>query len=212
MEKEKVSADFGIDANRIIAFSDSIFAFAITLLVLKIDIPILSNATVATTLMGELVNLWPQYLANIISFLVIGYYWLVHHKLFTLIKRYDSTLVWLNIFLLMSITFLPFSTDLVGTYNDDPVALAFYSLNLCMVGLMILAIWLYASYHHRLISHDLNKALVRYYTIKTFIAPVIFAISIPLSFVHPVLAQSSWVLLFVISATYKHKLERVNNN
>lgn len=208
MDRKEVTTEFGIDAGRIIAFSDGVFAFAITLLVLKIDIPTLNTTIASSTLMGELVQLWPQYLANIISFLVIGYYWLVHHKLFLLIKRYNTTLIWLNIILLMSITFLPFSTDLMGTYNNDPVALAFYSLNLCLVGFIILLMWVYASYNHRLIDKDLNKDLIRYYTIKAFIAPTVFAVSVPLSFVHPLIAQSSWFILFIISATYKHKLER----
>ncbi len=212
MEHKEVTTEFGINADRIINFSDSIFAFAITLLVIKLEIPVLDSSVVSTNLMGELIKLWPQYLANIISFLVIGYYWLVHHKLFSLIKRYDSTLIWLNIFLLMAISFLPFSTDLLGTYGNEPVTLAFYSLNLFIVGLFICIIWLYASHHDHLIDKNLNKQLVRYYTIKTLIAPVIFAVSIPLSFVHPLLAQSSWVVLFIVSATYRHKLERTNLN
>jgi uncharacterized membrane protein len=101
-----------IDENRVTSFSDAVFAFAATLLVLKIDLPIITANQINTRLFPELINLWPQYLANMISFLVIGFYWLSHHSIFNQIKRFDRTVVWLNIIFLIFLSFLPFPVDL----------------------------------------------------------------------------------------------------
>ncbi len=75
-----------INGDRVIAFSDAVFAFAATLLVLKIDLPQIPPEALSTQFSAELLKLWPQYTANFISFLIIAYYWRLHHKLFILIK------------------------------------------------------------------------------------------------------------------------------
>ena len=120
MEKESdrkkivESVESLVDENRVMNFSDAIFAFAATLLVLKIDLPVIIGSNVNEQLPSLLINLWPQYLANIITFFIIGVYWLNHHAVFGLIRRYNKTLVWLNIIFLMSVAFLPFPVDLYG--------------------------------------------------------------------------------------------------
>ncbi len=102
-EEKKITGEVEniIDENRVINFSDAVFAFAATLLVLKIDLPALSGVDVQGQLLSSLVSLWPQYLANVISFLAIGYYWLTHHIIFGLVRRFDRTVVWMNIVFLI---------------------------------------------------------------------------------------------------------------
>lgn len=196
-----------INGDRIIAFSDAVFAFAATLLVLKIDLPQLPEAAVASQFTQELLKLWPQYAANIISFIIIAYYWRLHHKLFILIKRYDNMLIWINTFLLISVAFLPFPIDLFGRYPSVGPVVIFYTLSISLVGFIILALWLYAAYHHRLISKTMDKRVMIYQTIDIAIAPCVFLFSVPLALVHHIVAKISWifviVLLFALNTGYK---------
>ena len=89
------------DTGRIEAFSDGVFAIAITLLVIEIGVPHVDDASLGATLFGELVEQWPSYLGYVISFLQIGVIWANHHNRFRFITRSDHILLFLNILFLM---------------------------------------------------------------------------------------------------------------
>jgi uncharacterized membrane protein len=95
----------GRELDRIVNFSDAIFAIAITILVLDIRLP--DNLS-PTELPVQVLGLGPKYLSYLISFLVLAVYWQAHHRVFKPITGYDGTLVWLNILFLMAVAFLPF--------------------------------------------------------------------------------------------------------
>ncbi len=101
---------------RIAAFSDGVFAFAVTLLVLQLEVPKSGD------LAHELTALWPFFISFVISFFVIASYWVSHHRLFALIERYDGRLIWLNFLELFFIVLLPFTASLVGEHGDQPIA------------------------------------------------------------------------------------------
>lgn len=215
-EEKKISrvVENLIDENRIINFSDAVFAFAATLLILKIDLPNLDSSQVGSLMLPALTSLWPQYLANIISFLVIGYYWLTHHAIFGLIKKFNLTLVWLNLIFLIALSFLPFPVDLYGDYMSVPTVVVFYSISLAIVGFLLAGIWWYASRKHRLVDSELGKKQITYYTVRNLVAPVVFTLSIPLVYIHPLLAQGSWLFvllgIFVVNKVFHiKKLSRV---
>lgn len=197
-EEKNIKREVGtlIDENRMINFSDAVFAFAATLLVLKIDLPQLDPVHVQDQFLPAIYTLWPQYLANIISFLIIGYYWLNHHAIFAMIKRFNATIVWLNLLFLVFLSFIPFPVDLYGEYMNVPAVVMFYSASLAVVGYILALLWFYAVWNHRLISKELARSQIWYYALRSLLAPVVFTFSIPLVFVDPVLAQLSW--LFVI--------------
>ena len=206
-----------IDENRIINFSDAVFAFAATLLVLKIDLPELQTVQMSSQFMAVFSTLWPQYLANIISFFVIEYYWLNHHAIFALLKRYTMTLVWMNIFFLILVSFIPFPVDLFGSYMNVAWVVVFYSASLAIVGYMLSLLWFYASYNNRLVDNTLSKKEIRYYLYRTLIAPVVFTLSIPLVAVHPMFTQVSWIfvligLLFINKFFKVKKLHKITSN
>ena len=186
-----------IDKNRIVNFSDAVFAFAATLLVLKIDLPQMTGASIDAQFLAAIPSLLPQYLANIISFFVIGYYWLNHHMIFAHLKKFNMTIVWMNIFFLILVSFLPFPVDLYGSYINVPSIVMFYSASLALVGFMLFGIWLYAVHKNRLIEHTLGKKEIAYYSARTLIAPVVFSLSIPLVAIHPLVAQFFWILVIV---------------
>lgn len=197
-EEKKIQSQIWniIDEDRVVAFSDAVFAFAATLLVLKIDLPQGVQPEVFKNFSSLVVQLLPAYTVNIISFLVIGYYWLNHHAIFALIKKFNGTLVWFNMVFLIFISFLPFPVDLHGNYPTVPIVVIFYSLSLAIVGYLQAGIWYYAS-SKRLISADLTKREKNYYLAQNLIAPVVFTLSIPLVAIHPLLAQASWLFIIV---------------
>ncbi|MEZ4670276.1 MAG: TMEM175 family protein [Anaerolineae bacterium] len=126
------------ETNRLEAFSDGVFAIAITLLVLEIRLPHV-EATEGGHLASDLLALWPTYLAYIISFITIGIMWINHHAVFKMIHRTDRTLIFLNALLLMVITFLNFPTVVLSEYLQSPdgnVAAVFYSGTLFIIAIL----------------------------------------------------------------------------
>ena len=110
--------------NRLESFSDGVIAVAITLLVLNIGVP--GNDT-GHSLVHDLGQQWPQYVAYAISFLTIGIIWINHHAMISRLREADHTILILNLLLLMTIGILPFATDLVATHRGKPLAAAIYS-------------------------------------------------------------------------------------
>lgn len=198
-----------IDHARVVGFSDAVFAFAATLLVLKIDLPELSSVDVNTQLPAALFLLWPQYFANIVSFLLIGYYWINHHALFGMLRKYNMTMVWLNLVFLICISFLPFPVDLFGSYSTVPAVVMFYAGSLAVAGTVMALMWWYAAGPGKLVDPAMGSRKKRYYFLRIIIAPVVFAISIPLVNIDHGLARGSWLLIILgiiwINQVYKYK-------
>ena len=186
-----------IDENRVINFSDAVFAFAATLLVLKIDLPALT-APEATSprLVAELINLWPSYFANIISFLMIGYYWLTHHAIFSMVKRMDGKIIWINTIFLIFLSFLPFPVDLFGDYNQSEIIIIFYSLSLAITGFLLCLIWAYAV-KAKTIDPSLTKKQITFFSLRFLIAPIVFTLSVALAYLDPSVSKISWIFVIV---------------
>lgn len=210
-EEKKIKEEVGtlINEDRMINFSDAVFAFAATLLVLKIDLPTLSGNSLNVEVASAIASLWPQYLANIISFLVIGYYWLCHHGIFGMLSKFNSVVVWMNLVFLILISFIPFPVDLYGEYMHEPMVVVFYSGSLAVVGYMLVAVWMYATHNLRLVPKNLGRRQIEYYTARLFVAPFVFTVAIPLVYIHPVIAQASWVFviigIFIVNKIYHPK-------
>ena len=184
----------GLSTGRIEAFSDGVFAIAITLLILAVTVPEHApEATAHPELSAQIVALWPKILSYAISFAVIGIFWVGHHIMFHYIKRSDRTLLWLNILFLMMISFIPFPAALLGQYGADRTAVIVYGATLMAAGLMIEAIWLYASAGRRLISPTLDPALIRMATGIVLAGPIVYLIAVALAFVNPL-----WSILIYI--------------
>jgi len=114
-----------IEFSRIVAFSDGVFAIAITLLVLNLGIPKhLQGSEVASALWDQRESL----LAYAISFAVIGRFWLVHHRFFSGVVGFDSRLIALNLFYLGAIVLIPFSSEVLGEYGGKTAAVALYEV------------------------------------------------------------------------------------
>ncbi len=200
-EEGKIDSDIQvlISKDRVMGFSDAVFAFAATLLVLKIDLPVVTAVQLSstTTFVDLFRDLWPQYLANILSFIIIGYYWVNHHAIFGMVKKFDMTIVWINLFFLICLSFLPFPVDLYGSYYTVPLVVVFYSASLAAVGYFLFFVWWYASHNRNLISKTISDKQIRYYSIRNLIAPIVFTLAIPLVYIHPMLAEVCWVFILL---------------
>ena len=130
------------DPARVLALSDGVFAIIITLLVLEVHVP---ELTQGHSLNQALEEVRPSLTAFVISFVLAGMYWVGHRDLFALIRRTDRGLVWLNILYLLPLCLLPFGAGLLGRYDQEPVALRIYGLLLVAVAVMRAVIWLYAT-------------------------------------------------------------------
>jgi TMEM175 potassium channel family protein len=144
------------DTNRLVAFSDAVFAITITLLVLEIRPP-----TDYRNLLHDLAALWPSYLAYGVTFLFIGQVWANHHVMFDHIRAADRVVLLLNTLLLMVVAFLPFATSVLAgalrSGDGQRTAVAFYGIAFGVTALTFNAVWQYAC-RHRLLSRALDRA------------------------------------------------------
>jgi uncharacterized membrane protein len=152
-QEEKPARRPGLRTTRMEAFSDGVFAIAITLLVLEIAVPAGSE----DDLLGAVADQWPSYLAYLVSFATIGAVWLEHTVITEYLDRTTAVLIRLNLLLLLVVSFLPFPTRLLGEYvgADEParIAVTIYGLNLFLVSALVSVLWRYAV-RERLLRSD----------------------------------------------------------
>jgi uncharacterized membrane protein len=140
-----------------------------------------------------------------VSFVTIGIMWINHHALFARVDRVDRPLLFINLLLLMAISFVPFPTAVLGDYvrdaHDGRIAAALYGANMLLVGLGFVALWRYLLMHAELRSPELTDDGVRQGLRRTIIGPVSYALSIAVAFAHPVAAMAVFAALAVYFAT-----------
>ena len=183
-----------LEYDRVLFFSDAVFAIAITLLVVDIRVP--EHVLDAARQIG---NSQDQILSFAISFLVIGLFWIGHHRLFRYIIAFDRPLIFLNLIFLGTIAFLPYPTALLFAGNTrQPAAPAFYAACVAAAGLVELVVWLYANRAKGLIPANIPPPVRRYELAQLLPTPVVFALSIPVAFIAPGVAPFTWILLVPI--------------
>ncbi len=163
------------DTARVEAFSDGVFAIAITLLVLEIHVPAPDATQHGRTLLTALRQLWPSYLAN-------------HHSIFRYVRRADRYFLLINVLFLMWISFLPFPTALLAAYLPEPegrtIAVAGYSATLVMIALAYNAVWWYAVGRERLLDPNADRGAVRTISRRYLAGPISYGVSFGLAFVN----------------------------
>ena len=191
--------------NRLEAFSDGVFAIAITILVLQLGVPDVSTALphdrIAAALGAKLLELWPGKLVSYaLSFVMVGMFWVAHHMTFRHIRRSDGTLLWLNTLFLMCVSFVPFPTALLGQYFDQRIAVVVYAISLVATGLSLELIWRYATAGGRLVGDAVSPALVAEVSRKNRVAPALGAGAVALAFVNLWAAVAVLLLVPVLFA------------
>lgn len=178
---------------RLITFTDGVFAIAITLLILDIQVPVVDEANGAPELARAVRDLGPSVFAYVLSFLVIGLYWQVHRRVFARIVRADTVLTWLNLVYLLFIGFLPFPTAMRGDYPDSRFSFVVYAGVQVAIGLLSSAMWSYASHGRRLIRPDITAQEIRSGLVNGLIPPLVFLVSIGVAFISVDWAPLVWI-------------------
>jgi uncharacterized membrane protein len=181
-EQKKSAVDMGeVATNRLETLVDGVFAIAMTLLVLNIKIPEMVNPS-AGDLFSQLVVLWPTILSFIISFVILGMFWVAHHTEFRFIKKLDHKLIWLNIFYLLFVSLLPFSAELLGKYPYNQAAVIVYGVHLMLMVLVHYFIWHHASLHASLVVEDLDPKINKLADRLSYVGIGSYIFAIALSF------------------------------
>lgn len=162
---------------RLILFSDAVFAIAITLLVIEIKIPEIPHDQVTDgSLLQALAHLIPKFIGFLISFLLIGQYWIVHHRLFGYVISFTGRLIWLNILFLLAVALMPFSTGFYSEYvmTGTITPVIFYTSNIAFLGIINFSMWRYVSNPKRKISENLAPPMARFFSARALAVPVLF--------------------------------------
>jgi len=179
--------------DRLVAFSDGVFSIAMTLLVLNLTVPTIHGSAehVDEVLWQTLRDQWPELLSYALSFWVIGRFWLIHHRMFRLVRRADAALLTFNLLLLLFIALIPWPTEMLGRYGDTTTAVVAYSAVMVCVGLSSALL----SWHIQsagLIDERVTEEYRRASMARSVLIPVGFGLGLPVAFVSPIAAMYTW--------------------
>ncbi len=189
--------------SRLEAFSDGVFAIAITLLVLQFTLPsdtnVTSNGLASAVFNGAAVG---KFVSYILSFVIIGIIWVNHHITFRYIRRMNRKLLSLNIIFLMCVSFIPYPTALLGKYLPDPVqqyfAAQFYSGTMFITSSAFYLIWLYGVRNGRLVGNDVDMALVNRHSGRGLLAPGLYLLSFIVAFFNVWISLAIYAIIGVL--------------
>jgi TMEM175 potassium channel family protein len=197
MANEIGNASTGMNKARVESFSDGVFAFAITLLVLSITVPDLKVAD-DQLLASALLRAIPQLVPYVTSFATIGIIWLNHHSMFHEVEKVKHTTLTLNLLLLLVVAFIPYPTSVVGRYGALRSAVVLYGATFTAAGLAFTALW-FDIRRNRLSREREDHARIRLTTIRNLIGPVIYPAATALAFRAP---KTSLGIFFGLAAFY----------
>jgi uncharacterized membrane protein len=196
--KPEAAPENPLALERLVFFSDAVFAIAITILVLDLRLPTGSASASSRELLLSLAGLWEEYLAFFISFWVIGLSWISHHRKFLYIRRVDNQLLTLNLLMLMMIAFIPFPTAVMSE-SVSFTATGFYALTMIFASLSGLILWWHATRNHHLVDSDLDKRQIWREASVPLATIAIFTLSMVVAVLDWGLARVCWLLVFPVA-------------
>ena len=192
-EKEGV-AEIGMAKGRIEALNDGVFAIAMTLLILNIELP--KGEQSLSAIQDFFINSLSQFFDYGLSFILLAFFWTAQHRQFHWIMRVDDRLLWLNMFLLLFIAVVPLSTALYGDHKSLWPTALFINLNLFIILLILYGMWSYASRHEELLSPALSEEHVAFTKRPSLgLIPLLSVTAIGLSFIIPPWSTVPYILV-----------------
>ncbi|WP_292517375.1 TMEM175 family protein [Methanoculleus sp.] len=164
--------------NRMEALTDGIFAFAMTLLVISLDIPAGAHDLSNAAILAMLADYLPDFYHYFLAFFILASFWIAHHAQVDRLRHIDRRVLWINIATLMFVALVPFSVSLIGDYPDETFAAVFFELNLLLIGLIFAAQWWYAAHNSRLVHPGTD---VRRANRRVMVVPAVSVIAILLA-------------------------------
>ncbi|MGD0582599.1 MAG: TMEM175 family protein [Bacteroidales bacterium] len=202
------------ETSRVEAFSDGVFAIALTLLILGIRVPDLGDFVTSDKLYKALINLWPSYFAFILSFLAVLIMWINHHGFFKYLRKINPAFLFANGFLLLAVTFINYPTAVLARYFETPafnIASAFYCGSMVLISVAFNLLWFSSAYKRRLVKEEISDALIvkirNAYWFGFFIYLAAFIISFFLPFAGLITCISLWVFWTLLD--YDKKNSRI---
>lgn len=200
---------------RMILFSDAVFAIAITLLIIDLKVPDLLPPVTDQKMSDAVIALIPKFTGFILSFFLIGLYWTIHHRIFGFVIGYTNKLIWLNLIFLFGIVLMPFSTSFYSEYLLEylklPVIL--YAINISFLGIMNYVVWKYVSNPQNHLTENLPPLLPQYYSFRALAIPAIFMVMLVLYLYIPTYAvfipPLIPLVMFLISRYFKPRMARL---
>jgi uncharacterized membrane protein len=190
----------GID--RLLALTDGVVAIALTLLVLQLQVPVTAALTKhpdsARALWHALDPDGSEMTSYLVSFLVIAQFWMVHHRVLRGMKGHSEGLAWRNFSFLLALTLMPFTSDLIGRYGTNPVAITLFGLNLVAISLSTQWIFLYAAHHNLILDVARSARDERTARVRILLVISIVALSMVLAWTAPQLAKFVWLFFLVV--------------
>jgi len=192
-----------VETGRVEAFSDGVFAIAITLLILVFGIEEVPHGDLG----GELLDIWPSYIAYAASFVTIGIIWVNHHAMFRLFARVDRLLLLLNVLFLMVVAFIPYPTRIVAAFAQSPSdrrdAALLYGITMILMAVLFLVLWFYGS--ARLLRTDADRREVSGITRSYLPGVPSYSVGTLLAFVSPVaslIVFGALALFYALSSSF----------
>jgi uncharacterized membrane protein len=186
-----------MNKNRVEALSDGVFAIVITLLILDIKVPDVGYSELSASLAAVL----PRIFAYIISFGVIGVYWLAHHQSLQLIGKLNGFMIWLNLAYLLAVSFMPFPTALLGRYPLQPIPIVIYGLNLIAANAIGLLLTLYLRAHPELQSGYVHRGRHKTFFMYVFVNSS-YLLAMLIGFFEPLVSYGLFVVVLLVVIVY----------
>lgn len=201
-----------LELDRLVNFSDGVFAIAATLLVVTIGFSMhLNRPDLDRKLWHEFGDTLPQVLAYALSFFIIARNWIGHHRMFKVIRRIDGRFIALNLVVLGLIALVPFPTDVYGNYPQEQPALIVYCVAISAPSIAAAVMFRYAAQDNRLIDPSTPREWVIHSQLRSLSIPAVFLSSIPLSFVAVALAQFWWLWMIPLRIYFTRRYGKITD-
>jgi uncharacterized membrane protein len=198
MSRNEEDNPYHISKNRLETIVDAIFAFAMTLLALGIEVPNVLAGQAAAELPAYIQKLLPQFILFVIAFLVLITFWIEHHRQFHYLRIIDPTILSLNVAILIFIVLIPFTTDVAGNYDRVEIAVILFHVNILLIGALFVAHWKYISLSSHLCDTEFDAASQkkRFWILATI--PIIAFLGVGISFFSPAYSLLVYLLALII--------------
>jgi len=182
------------ETDRLLALSDGVIAIAITLLVLDLTVPAVPAAEQLSLLPAAIAEQWPEFFGFVLSFFVVGFYWVLHRRTFVHIERHERGVVSLNLCFLLLVAFVPYATNVFTAYPGR-FGVPFLSTVLALTGLSLAALWIYA-----------DRRAVQIQAVRFLASPAVFALAAIVGRYSPLFGMAVWLLLIPINGVLQSRL------
>lgn len=196
--------DRQIRLEHVTSFADAIFAFSITFMAITINIPNLAQNLTQAQVIDKLSESLPEFEIYVISFFMIGIYWIAYHQIFNHIVGSHQITTWLTLVFLFFITLIPLATNMQIGYGSYQIVFVLYALVLTIAGALSTIIWLHAT-KNKLINPNMTQIEIHCVLLESTLSPAVFLLSILVSFIDLQIAYYFWLVIIPAKIVLRNK-------